>query len=141
MAKNKLKNMSSEELFALANEKQADERQKIEEENKGKISELREERKQMLLRQKKEINEINKRITALGGKVADAAAATGKGRTGVSAAIMGLLEDVEHMDTKTIKEKLEAVGVSVGNLAQSLAYLKKGGKVESVEHGVYKKAV
>ena len=134
------KNMTADAIFALAEQKQADERKWIEEENKQKIAEVRAERSQIILRQKKELNEINKRITALGGKVAGATT-TGKGRTGVSAAIMGLLEDVENMDTKTIKEKLEAVGVSVGNLGQSLAYLKKGGKVESVERGVYKKAV
>ena len=132
-------NMTAEELFSLAKKKQADERKWIEEENKGKIAELREERKQILLRQKKEINEINKKITALGGTVTGATT-TGKGRTGVSAAIIGLLEEVEQMDTKAIREKLEAVGISVGNLGQSLTYLKSKGRVSSVGRGVYKKA-
>ncbi len=130
--------MSAEELFSLAKKKQSDEKKWIAEENKGKIAEVRAERKAILLRQKNEINEINKRITALGGKVAGATS-TGKGRTGVSAAIMGLLEDVEHMDTKAIREKLEALGVSVGNLGQSLSYLKGKGHISSVERGVYKK--
>ncbi len=135
--------MTSEELFAFAKQKQADEKKWLAEENKQKIAEVRAERKAILLRQKKEINEINKRITELGGKVAGATAtatATGKGGAGISAAIMGLLEEVEHMDTKAIREKLEGLGLSVGNLGQSLAYLKKGGKVDSVERGVYKKA-
>ena len=133
------KNMSADELFALANQKQADEKKWIEEENKGKIAELKDERKQILLRHKKEINEVNAKIKSLGGKVAGATT-TGKGRTGVSAAIMGLLEDVENMDTKTLRERLDEMGVSVGNLGQSLAYLKKNGKVDSVGRGVYKKA-
>ncbi len=131
--------MTSEELFALANQKQSDEKKWIAEENKGKIAEVRAERKAILLRQKNEINEINKRITALGGKVSGATT-TGKGGAGISAVIMGLLDEVEHMDTKAIREKLETLGVSVSNLGQSLAYLKKGGKVESVERGIYKKA-
>jgi DNA-binding transcriptional ArsR family regulator len=131
--------ITSEELFALAKQKEADEKKWLAEENKQKIAEVRAERKAILLRQKEEINEINKRITALGGKVAGATA-TGKGGAGISAAIMGLLEEVEHMDTKAIREKLESLGLSVGNLGQSLAYLKKGGKVDSVERGVYKKA-
>lgn len=139
MSKKKLKKMSSQELYALAQKKEAQEKKWFAEENKGKINELRQERKAILLRQKKEIQEINKRINALGGKVAGATA-TGKGRTGVSAAIMGLLEEVENMDTKEIREKLEALGVSVGNLGQSLSYLKAKKRVSSVGRGVYKKA-
>jgi hypothetical protein len=138
MGKNNLKNMSSEELFALANEKQADERQKIEEENKGKISELREERKQMLLRHKQEVNEINKRIKELGGRV-PVSSAVASGATGATAAIVELLEAGE-MDTKTLREKLDEMGVSVKNIGQTLAYLKKNGKVASVARGIYKKA-
>ena len=132
-------NMSAEELFKLAKQREADERKWIAEENKQKIAELREERKQLLLRHKKEINEINSKIISLGGRVADASAAK-KGRTGVSAAIMGFLEEVGEMDTTAIREKLDEIGVSVSNLGQSLAYLKKNGKVSIVSRGVYKKA-
>ena len=53
---------------------------------------------------------------------------------------MGLLDEVGEMDTTTIREKLDAIGVSVSNLGQSLAYLKKNGKVSSVSRGVYKKS-
>ena len=131
--------MTAEELYTLAKQKKSDEKKWFAEENKQKITELRQERKQILIRQKKEINELNKKITALGGKVAGATT-TGKGRTGVSAAIIGLLDEVEQMDTKMIREKLEALGVSVGNLGQSLTYLKSKGRVSSVERGVYKKS-
>ena len=139
MSDTDFQNMTADEIFALAEQKQAEERKWIEAENKAKIADLREERKQLLLQHKKEINEVNAEITALGGKVAGATT-TGQGRTGASAAIMGLLEEVEHMDTKAIKEKLEALGVSIGNLGQSLAYLKGKGRISSVERGVYKKA-
>ena len=132
-------NMTAEELFKLAKQREADERQWIAEENKQKIADLREERKQLLLRHKKEINEINSKIISLGGQVAGSSAAK-KGRTGVSAAIMGLLEEVGEMDTTAIRDRLDAIGVSVSNLGQSLAYLKKNGKVSSVSRGVYKKS-
>ena len=132
-------NMSAEELFKLAKQREADERKWIAEENKQKIAELREERKQLLLRHKKEISEVNSKIIALGGQVAGTSVAK-KGRTGVSAAIMGLLDEVGEMDTTAIREKLDAIGVSVSNLGQSLAYLKKNGKVSSVSRGVYKKS-
>ena len=131
-------NMTADEIFALAEQKAADEKKWFEDENKAKVAELREERKQLLLRHKKEINEVNARITALGGKVAGATA-TGTGRTGVSAAVVELL-DAGELDTKAIKEKLDAIGISVKNLGQTLSYLKSNGKIASVARGIYKKA-
>ncbi len=131
-------NMTADDLYKLAKQREIDERKWIAEENKQKIAELREERKQLQARHKKEINEVNSRITALGGKVAGTST-TGKGRTGISAAIVELLDEVGELDTTAIREKLNAVGVSVGNLGQTLAYLKKNGKVTSVSRGVYKK--
>jgi hypothetical protein len=131
-------NMTADELYALAKQKEADEKKWIAEENKQKISDLREERKQLLLRHKKEVNEVNARIKALGGRVPVSSAAS-KGGAGATAAIVELLEAGE-LDKKAIREKLDAIGVSVGNLGQTLAYLKKNGKVASVARGVYKKA-
>ncbi|MEA3303311.1 MAG: hypothetical protein U9Q75_08580 [Pseudomonadota bacterium] len=132
-------NMTADDLYKLAKQRELDERKLIADQNKQKIAELREERKQLQARHKKEINEVNSRIRALGGKVAGTAA-TGKGRTGISAAIVELLDEVGELDTTTIREKLNDIGVSVGNLGQTLAYLKKNGKVDSVSRGVYKKS-
>lgn len=132
-------NMTADDLYKLAKQREIDERKWVAEKNKQKISELREERKQLQARHKKEINEVNSRILALGGKVAGTST-TGKGRTGISAAIVELLDEVGELDTTAIREKLNAIGVSVGNLGQTLAYLKKNGKVDSVSRGVYKKA-
>ena len=133
-----LNNMTADDLYKLAKQREADERKWIAEENKQKIADLREERKQLQLRHKKEINEVNSRIKALGGKVSGTLA-SGKGRTGASAAIVEIL-DAGEMDTKAIRDKLEAIGVAVGNLGQTLAYLKKNGRIASVARGVYTKA-
>ena len=138
MSDKEFNDMTSEELFTLAKQKQADERKWIEEENKGKIAELREERKQILLRHKKEVTEINKRIKELGGSV-PFSSAVAKGGTGATAAIVEILEAGE-LDTKTLRQKLDEMGVSVKNIGQTLAYLKKNGKVASVARGIYKKA-
>ena len=129
--------MTSEELFELAKKKQ-DERKWIEEENKGKIAELREERKQILLRHKKEINEVNAKIKSLGGRV-PVSSAVAKGATGATAAIVEILEAGE-LDTKTLRERLDEQGVSVKNIGQTLSYLKKNGKIASVARGIYKKS-
>jgi len=132
-------NMTADDLYKLAKQREVDERKWVAEENKQKIADLREERKQLQARHKREINEVNSRIRALGGKV-PVTSATGKGRTGISAAIVELLDEVGELDTTAIREKLNAIGVSVGNLGQTLAYLKKNGKVDSVSRGVYKKS-
>jgi len=131
-------NMTADDLYKLAKQRENDERKLVTEQNKQKIANLREERKQLQARHKREINEVNSRIRALGGKV-PATSATGKGRTGISAAIVELLDEVGELDTTAIREKLNSLGMSVGNLGQTLAYLKKNGKVASVSRGVYKK--
>ncbi len=146
-------NMTAEDLYNLAKQREIEEQKKVMQENQQKIAELREERRQLQLKHNKEIREetrqlkirhknelkdVNARIKSLGGRVSGASA-TGKGRTGASAAIVEIL-DAGEMDTKAIREKLEAIGISVGNLGQTLAYLKRNGRVASVARGIYKKA-
>jgi len=153
MSDNDYNNMTAEELYKLAKQREVEEQKKVVEENQQKIADLREERRQLQLQHNKEIREetrklkvrhkselkdVNARIMALGGRVSGASTG-GKGRTGASAAIVEILEAGE-MDTKAIREKLEAIGVSVGNLGQTLAYLKRNGRVASVARGIYKKA-
>ncbi len=145
--------MTAEDLYNLAKQREIEEQKKVMQENQQKIAELREERRQLQLKHNKEIREetrqlkirhknelkdVNARIKSLGGRVSGASA-TGKGRTGASAAIVEIL-DAGEMDTKAIREKLEAIGISVGNLGQTLAYLKRNGRVASVARGSYKKA-
>ena len=147
-------NMTAEELYNLAKQREIEEQKTIMQENQQKIAELREERRQLQLKHNKEIREeirqlkikhknelkdVNARIKAFGGRVSGASAGGGKGRTGASAAIVDILEAGE-MDTTAIREKLEAIGISVGNLGQTLAYLKRNGRVASVARGIYKKA-
>ena len=153
MSGNDYNNMTAEDLYNLAKQREIEEQKKVMQENQQIIAELREERRQLQLKHNKEIREetrqlkirhknelkdVNARIKSLGGRVSGASA-TGKGRTGASAAIVEIL-DAGEMDTKAIREKLEAIGISVGNLGQTLAYLKRNGRVASVARGTYKKA-
>lgn len=133
-----LNSLTAEELYALARQKEADERKKFEEQNKARIAELREERKQMLIRHKQEVNEINARIKELGGRVPVSSAAA-KGAASATAAIVEILEAGE-LDTRTIRERLDELGISVQSLGQTLSYLKRNGQVASVARGIYKKA-
>lgn len=153
MSGNDYKNMTAEELYNLAKQREVEEQKKVMQEHQQKIAELREERRllqlkhnkeireeirQLKIRHKRELKDVNARIKAFGGRVSGASTAV-KGRTGASAAIVDILNAGE-MDTKAIREKLEALGVSVSNLGQTLAYLKRNGRVASVARGIYKKA-
>lgn len=134
MAKKDIQKMSAEELYALAQQKEKEEAASQREAAKAELAKLRATRKEILARHKKELSEIDAQIRAHGGRSTGAS----KGRqTGASAAILKLLSKGK-MDTKTIRAKLEAQGISVSNLGQTMAYLKRNGKVKSPSRGVYK---
>jgi hypothetical protein len=134
MAKKDLKQMSAEELYALAQKKEKEEEAKQKEAMKTKIAELREQKKALMAKHRKELAAIDTEIRALGGRSGGR-----KGRqSGASAAILELLGKNGEMDTKSIRSKLESQGVAVSNLGQTMAYLKRNGKVKSTGRGVYK---
>ncbi|MGD9256065.1 MAG: hypothetical protein PVF23_09905 [Chromatiales bacterium] len=134
MAKKDLKQMSAEELYALAQKKEKEEEAKQKEAMKTKIAELREQKKVLMAKHRKELAAIDAEIRALGGRSGGR-----KGRqSGASAAILELLGKNGEMDTKSIRSKLESQGVAVSNLGQTMAYLKRNGKVKSTGRGVYK---
>lgn len=134
MAKKDLQEMSAEELYALAQKKEKEEEANQKEALKSKIAELREQKKSLMAKHRKELAAIDAEIRALGGR-----GGARKGRqTGASAAILELLGKKGEMDTKSIRSKLESQGVAVSNLGQTMAYLKRNGKVKSTGRGVYK---
>ena len=137
MAKKDIQKMSAEELYALAQKKEKEEEARQREAAKAQLAELRAERKALLAKHRKELTDLDAKIRAHGGRTGGTA---GKGRqTGASAVILKLLAGGE-MDTKSIRNKLEKQGVSVSSLGQTMAYLKRSGKVTSVARGVYKLA-
>ncbi|MEJ2307953.1 MAG: hypothetical protein P8Z78_01395 [Gammaproteobacteria bacterium] len=103
---------------------------------KAELAKLRDERKELIAKHKKKLAALDAQIRAMGGRTGGAS----KGRqTGASATILKLLADGE-MDTKSIRSRLESMGISVSNLGQTMAYLKRNGKVKSAARGVYKLA-
>ncbi len=133
MAKSKnVEELSSEELFALAKQKEAEERERQKEALRAELDKLRAEKKEMLARHRKEVAAIDARIRKLGGR-------TG-GRTGggnVSAGILDILSDKKQHSTKDIQAQLQKRGIVANNLAQTLAYLKRQKKVKSPKRSIY----
>lgn len=129
-----LSKLSAQQLYDLAQRKEREEMEKGKEANKAKVAELRAKRRELLAKHKKELSDIDRKIRAITGRKVS----SGKGRAGgTSAAIVKLLKSGE-MDTKAIRTKLEAGGIKAGNLAQTLAYLKRVGKIASTGRGRYK---
>ena len=51
--------------------------------------------------------------------------------------VLEIVSGAKKISTKDIKEQLEARGVVANNLAQTLAYLKRQGKVTSPARSIY----
>lgn len=142
MAKKDIGNLSSEELFELAKQREQEEWQQQKDALRAQLAELRAERKQILARHKRELADIDARIRAAGGRTrGGAGAGASKGtQTGISTAVLELLGAVKKADTGTIRQQLEAQGVNTANLGQTLAYLKRTGRIKSLARGVYSAA-
>ena len=136
MAKKKtIDELSAEELYELAKAKEAEERDRQKEAMRAELDKLKAERKGILARHRKELAEIDARIRKLGGR--------SSGRTGggnVSASVLDILSDKKQHSTKDIQAELQKRGVVANNLAQTLAYLKRQGKVKSPKRSIYSAA-
>lgn len=138
MAKKDIGSLTSEELFELAKQREQEEWEQEKEAMRAHLAELRAERKQMLARHKRELAEMDAQIRAAGGRTRGGGVGGRKGaQTGISGAVMDVLSGVKKADTKAIREQLEAQGINTANLGQTLAYLKRTGRVKSTGRGVY----
>lgn len=133
MAKNKsLDQMSADELFELAQTRQQQEAEKQREAAREELMALREERRALIAAQKKEVAAIDRKIEKLSGKPAS----KGRGQN-ISKAVLDILTAQGQQSTKEIKAKLDADGIVANNLSQTLAYLKRKGKITSPQRSVY----
>jgi len=137
MAKKKdVTNFSSEELFEMAKLRAQEEKEMQKQELRSQVADLKAERKEILARHKRELAEIDGRIRGLTGRRGRGAGSKGT-QTGISGVVLDLLANTKKADTKQIRAELEAQGINTANLAQTLAYLKRTGRVTSPARGEY----
>lgn len=139
MAKKSLSEMSSEELYELARQREEQESAEEREAARAKIEELREQRREMLARHRKELAALEAEIRAYGGRTASRGKRRG-GAASVTDQVLEIVSQAKKISTKDIKGQLEERGVVANNLAQTLAYLKKQGKVTSPARSIYSPA-
>ena len=131
--KTSLKQLSSEELFELAQQRKQEEEAMLKEAKRAEMEALKAERKQILARHKKELAAIEAKIAKLGGR----SRRTGGRGSNIAEAVLAIVNAYESVSTAEIKAELEAQGVIANNLSQTLAYLKRQGRVTSPSRSVY----
>lgn len=141
MAKKKVsavKELSAAELYKLAQEKEEEERQKALESQKQQLQELRTKRRALVTKQKKELAKLDRQIARLSGKKPSRGRKTG--RASVTEAVIGIISKAGKITTSDIKAQLAKQGITAGNLPQTLAYLKRQGRVTSPARATYQLA-
>lgn len=136
MAKVNLSGLSSDELYRLAQEREQQEAEEAKEAVRAQLDELRAERRDMIARHRKELAAIDSQIRGLGGRTARGKK-RGSADGSVTDHVMQIVSGTKKISTKEIKTELENRGVVANNLAQTLAYLKRQGKVTSPSRSVY----
>ncbi|MCB1725589.1 MAG: hypothetical protein H6959_00250 [Chromatiaceae bacterium] len=139
MAKKALSNLSSDELYELARVREMEEAEEAKEAVRAQLDELRTKRRETVARQRKELAALDAEIRALGGRAARGRR-RGRNAGSVTDHVLEIVQSSKKISTKEIKAELENRGVVANNLAQTLAYLKRQGKVSSPSRSVYSAA-
>lgn len=143
MDNKKASDMSAEELYALARQREKEEAERKEGERRKKREKLMEKRKEIVARHRKELGDLERQIRGLGGRVGRAGSTGGGRRAGGASISQKLCEIVAtqpEMDIKEIKAQADKAGLDTKNISQTLAYLKRQGRLTSPRRGIYKAA-
>lgn len=137
MARKKaLEELSSDELYELAARRQQEEEDLKREALKEELEALRNERRELVAAQKKALAAIDAKIRKLGGKSRSRA----RSSVNVTDAVLGIVQAAGEISTRDIKAQLDDQGIVASNLSQTLAYLKRQGRVVSPSRSLYSPA-
>lgn len=144
-AKQKLSGLTAEELFSMARAREQEEAMQRDQESKEKRSELKARRKEIEARHRKELAELDREIQELGGPSPKQRGSVKRRRGGadggtISQKLCEIVATQSEMTTTEIRDHADATGIDTKNLSQTLAYLKRQGRLESPRRGVYKAA-
>jgi Skp family chaperone for outer membrane proteins len=126
-------NLSSDELYALALARQQEEEDAQRHAIRQEIDDLKQQRRELLAKHRKELTAIDAKIKKLGGKTRS----KNRSAINVTDAVLAIVQAAGEISTKDIKAELDRQGVVASNLSQTLAYLKRQGRVSSPHRSIY----
>lgn len=132
--------MSSQELFELAKSRQMEEEKTVKDALRSELDILRKERREAAAKYKKELASLDDKIEKIRAQLSMGASTATRSQgssTNVSAAVLQTLQTHKKMSTKELQAELSANGIVAANLSQTLAYLKRQGKISSPERAIY----
>ncbi len=135
--KNSISNLSSVALYKLAKERKQEEMAKQQEANKEKLTTLRLKRRELVAKQKKALAKLDAEIKKLGGKSPGSSPRKRSSVGNISAEVLAAITEAGEINTQDLKAALAQKGIIAGNLGQTLAYLKRQGKISSPSRAVY----
>lgn len=137
--KKDLKEMSAEELFALARQREKEEAERKVQEFAEQRAELKAKRKELVAQHRKELAALDREIQKLGGTVRRRGPRTrrAEGAPTISEQLCEIVATQPEMAISEIRVKAEEAGVETKNLSQTLAYLKRQGRLNTPRRGVY----
>lgn len=139
MAKKAIADLSSEELYEMARAREEQEAVEAHEVARAQIDGLRQQRRETVARHRKELAAIDAEIRRLGGRTGPGRRRSASGGS-VTEQVLDIVSQSKKISTKEIKAELENRGIVANNLAQTLAYLKRQGKVTSPARSIYSAA-
>lgn len=145
MAKKRdIQEMSADELFELARQREKEEKELEKESVREEIAELEAQKKELNAEYKAAIGELDKALRKLRKKAGIAkrtsGASSGARKGSTTARVLEIIGQSKSASSKDIKAHLESEGVATKYLPQTLASLKRQGKIASAGRGVYKLA-
>ena len=132
--KTTINDLSAEELYALAQQKEQEEHEQEREAVRAQIESLRNERRELVAKQRKQLAALDTKIRKLGGRTRSS---KGRAKGNVTDQVLSIVQSAGKISTKDIKAALESQGITANNLSQTLAYLKRTGRVTSPARSMY----
>ena len=142
MARSKsIDNMSAEELYELARQREQQESSKADE-TREQIAALKQQRKELVSAHNKALKAVDREIAKLqGGKGSRGKRSGNRAPRGqLAERALALVAKKGPIKGRDLKALLEKEGLDATYIAQTLATLKKKGQVTSPERGVYQAA-
>lgn len=129
--------LSAKELYKLAEKREKQEQEKKLAENRAKIEQLKNQKKALIASHRKEIAAIDRQLKKLTGSTAANKPGGVKTSGATTEIIINLLSTHKTMTTAQIRSALQDGGLSINNLSQTLAYLKRTHRVTSPARSTY----